>query len=48
MLSLLEEEALCEKIRELPILYDKTHKGYKERVAVENAWKDVAIGPRLY
>ena len=41
-LSLLEEETLCEKVRQYPILYDKTQKGYKEKVAVENAWGKVA------
>lgn len=33
--SLLEEKILCEKLRGYPILYDKTHKRYKEMVAVE-------------
>ena len=40
--SLQEEELLCEKIRSFPVLYDKSHKGYKEKVAVENAWNEVA------
>ena len=40
--SLKQEEILCEKIREHPLLYDKSHKGYKEKTAVENAWNDVA------
>ena len=41
-LSLLEEEKLTEIIRDFPILYDKSHQGYKERDAVENAWSEVA------
>lgn len=41
-LNLNQEELLCEKVREYKILYDKTQKGYKEKVAVENAWKEVA------
>ena len=41
-LNLKEEELLCEKIRDHPILYDKSHKGYKEKVAIENAWKEVS------
>lgn len=42
--SLLEEEKLTEKIKDYPILYDKSQKGYKERDAVNNAWRDVADG----
>ena len=26
------------------MLFDKSHKGYKEKVAVENAWNEVADG----
>ena len=42
ILSLLEEEKLTEKIRSYPVLYDKSHKGYKERDAISNSWKEVA------
>jgi len=42
--SLLEEEKLTEKIRSYPALYNKSHKGYKERDAISNAWKEVADG----
>ena len=38
----MEEKKLCEKVRNYPILYDKTNKGYKEQVAVENAWNAVS------
>lgn len=41
-LSLLEEENLSEAVRNFPVLYDKSHKGYKERDAVRNAWNEVA------
>lgn len=41
-LNLRQEEMLCEKVREYPVLYDKSHKGYKEKVAVENGWNEVA------
>ena len=41
-LSLLQEEKLTEKLRNYPILYDKSLKGYKERDAVTNAWKEIA------
>ena len=41
-LSLGQEERLCELIREYPILYDKSSKGYKERDAVSNCWEEVA------
>lgn len=42
-LSLNQEEILCEKVRSYPILYDKSHKGYKEKDAVENAWNELAL-----
>ena len=41
-LSLLEEEKLSETVRNFPVLYDKSHTGYKERDAVKNAWTEVA------
>lgn len=44
ILNLKKEELLCEKLREFPVLFDKSHKGYKEKVAVENAWNEVADG----
>ena len=41
-MSLLEEKILREKVRNYPISCDKTHKGYREKVAVENAWNAVS------
>ena len=41
-LNISEEEKLCEVVRDYPILYDKSQKGYKERDAVENAWNEVS------
>ena len=41
-LSLVEEEKLSETVRNFPVLYDKSKKGYKERDAVKNAWTEVA------
>lgn len=41
-LSFAEEEILCEKVKSFPILYDKSHKGYKERDAISNAWEAVS------
>ena len=41
-LSLLEEEKLTEIVRDFPVLYDKSHQGYKEHDAVGNAWSEVA------
>ena len=38
----MEEESLCEKVWLYPVLYDKLHKGYKEKVSVENAGNEVA------
>ena len=37
----MEDELLCEEVRKYPILYDKSHKGYKEKVVVQNAWSNV-------
>ena len=39
-------EKLCEVVRDYPILYDKSQKGYKERDAVENAWNEVSSNER--
>ena len=44
ILNLKKEELLCEKLREFPVLFDKSHKGYKEKVAVENTWNEDAYG----
>ena len=41
-LSLVQVENLCELVRQYPILFDKSQKGYKERDAVSNAWEEVA------
>ena len=42
VLSLVDEEKLSETVRNFPVLYDKSKKGYKERDAVNNAWTEVA------
>ena len=41
-----EDEALAEKVRKYPCLYDKSDKGYKERDRKVNAWRavDDALG----
>ena len=39
-LTFVQEEELCELVHNFPILYDKSHKGYKERDAVANAWEE--------
>ena len=41
--SLKQEEHLCEVIRKYPVIYDKSMSGYKENVAVDNAWNDVSL-----
>ena len=41
-LCLQEEEMLAEKVKDFPVLYDKTVKGFKEKDAAQNAWKKVA------
>ena len=35
-------EELKETVRSFPVLYDKSHKGFKEKDAVKNAWNGVA------
>ena len=41
-LSITEEEQLSEKVKEFPLSYGKIAKGYKEKDAVNNAWRSVA------
>ena len=41
-LTLQEEEILSEKVKQFPVLYDKTVKGYKEKDVLKNAWDKVA------
>ena len=36
-LSIKEEKQLSEKVKKIPVLYDKAAKGYKEKDAVNNA-----------
>lgn len=40
--SLKQEEELCEVVRNFPVIYDKSMKGYKDNIAVDNAWIEVA------
>ena len=42
VLSLVDKEKLSETVRNFPVLYDKSKKGYKDRDAVKNAWTEVA------
>ena len=37
-LDISREEELSETVRSFPVLYDKSHKGFKEKDAVKNAW----------
>ena len=44
-LTLLEEEILSEKVKQYPILYDKSHKGHKghkEKDAIANCWSAIS------
>ena len=36
-LSTEQEENLCELVRQYPVIFDKCHKGYKEKDVEENA-----------
>ena len=40
-LSIVQEENLCELVCQYPIVFDKSHKGYKEKNAEENAWEEI-------
>ena len=42
VLPLVDEDKLSETVRNFPLLYDKSKKGYKERNAVQNTWTEVA------
>ena len=41
-LSKVQEENLCELVRQYPVIFDKSHKGYKEKEVEENAWQEIA------
>ena len=41
-LCLQEQEMLAEKVQGFPVLYSKRVTGFKEKVAVQNAWEKVA------
>ena len=37
-LSIVQEENLCELVRQYPVIFDNSHKGYKEKDVEENAF----------
>ena len=41
-LQISREDELLETVRSFPVLYDKSHEGFKEKDAVKNAWDGVA------
>ena len=41
-LSIVQKENLCELVRQYPVIYDKSYKGYKEKNVEENAWQEIA------
>ena len=41
-LTLQEEEILCKKVKQYPVLYNKQQKGYREKDEVSNTWNAVA------
>ena len=41
--SLVHEENLCKLVRQCPVIFDKSQKGYKEKDVEENAWQKVAF-----
>ena len=42
-LSIVQEENLCKLVRQYPVVFDKSQKGYKEKDVEENAWQEVAF-----
>ena len=45
-LRIKQKENLCELVRQYPVIFDKSHKGCKEKYKEENAWEE--IGSVLY
>ena len=41
-LSIVQEENLCELVRQYPVIFDKSHKGYKGKDVEQNAWQEIA------
>ena len=41
-LDINQEENLWELVRQFPVIFDKSHKGYKEKDAEVNAWNEIA------
>ena len=40
-LSIVKEENFCELVRQYPLIFDKSHKGYKAKDVEENAWQEI-------
>ena len=41
-LDIIQEENFCETVRQFPVIFDKSRKGYKEKDAEVNAWNKIA------
>ena len=41
-LDIVQEENLYELIRHFPVIFGKSHKGYREKDAEINAWNEIA------
>ena len=41
-LSIVQEENLCELVRQYPVVFDKSHKSYREKDGEENEWQEIA------
>ena len=39
--DIVQEENLCELIRQFPVIFDKSHKGYTDKDAEVNAWNEI-------
>ena len=41
-LDRVQEENLCELVRQFPVIFAKSHKGYEENDAEVDAWNEIA------
>ena len=40
-LSIVHEENMFESVCQYPVIFDKSHKGYKKKDVEENAWQEI-------
>ena len=40
-LDIVQEKFFCKLVRQLPVIFDKSHRGYKEKDTEVNAWIEI-------